>query len=145
MDTVGLLAAWLGVLSLLGAVLLAAILQILSLTRSQGRTATLRMLRTASPSNAVEELVHLYGAAILHAIAAVAVIVVSIEVLDLAPGLLAATLPFPIDGKMLTRLTGLLSLVVLYYLLGRFSFLVVKIRRSSSGRIREQAETFELT
>jgi hypothetical protein len=142
MDSIGLLAAWLGVLSLLGMVIVIAILQLVS---SIGRRGTLQKEDDSSPSEAIEELVRLYGAAILNAIAAVAVIVVSILLLDLAPGLLAATLPFPVDGKILTRVTGLLSLVVLYYLLGRFSFLAVKIRRSSSRRVRDRAETYELT
>lgn len=126
MDTIGLLSAWLGVMSLLAAMLIMALMQLL--------TPRLERSGVSSSGDPAVQMVRLYGSAILTAIGAATVVVVSIEMMDLAPGLLAATLPFPIDGKTLTRVTGLMALVLLYYLLGRLCYLAVRIRQVLSRK-----------
>jgi len=148
MDTIGLLAAWVGVVSFLLAlvIIVAAHLVTSPLQRRWARTSPARTEKRIQrlladlathelPSNAyVSDLVALYGTMILNLVAAVAVVLVSIQILDLAPALLASMLPFNIDSKAITRGTGLFLFVVSYFFVFRLSYLAVKIRMKSLPR-----------
>jgi hypothetical protein len=145
MDTIGLLAAWVGIFSFLAAIVVAAGVHLLTpwFQRWSSKTAPMlaqdRIQRPnadidigAAPDNAyIADLIELYGKMILNLIAAVALIIVSIEILDLAPSLLASTLPFNIDAKILTRATGLFLLISVYWFVFRLSYLAMKIRNKT--------------
>jgi hypothetical protein len=145
MDTIGLLAAWVSIVSFLAAILgiAAAALVIPRVQSWWARTSRKRgekRLRTLlayvnlhkDPDNQhIADLVCLYGEIILTLIAAVALLLVSIEVLDLGPGILAQMLPFSIDSKILTRATGVLMLGMCYLFIFRLSYLAVRLRRET--------------
>jgi len=60
-------------------------------------------------------------------------------VLDLGPGILAQMLPFGVDPKILTRMTGVLMLVLGYLSIFRLSYLGVRLRRETrSKRVQER-------
>jgi hypothetical protein len=166
MDTIGLLAAWVGVVSFLLAVvtIMAVHLVASPFQRWWARTTPARAERRIQrlfedlaanerPGNQhLSDLVSLYGTMILNLIAGVAVVLVSIQILDLAPALLASMLPFHIDSKLLTRITGVFLFVVSYFFVFRLSYLAVKIRLKALPRkpgyarmaLREIAELREL-
>jgi len=142
MDTIGLLAAWVGVVSFLfasicivAAYLVATPFQrwwaMTSPARAQKRIqslfADLAANETASNLD-ISDLVSLYGAMILTLIAGVGFVMVSIQILDLGPALLASTLPFNIDSKIMTRITGVFLFAASYFFVFRLAYLAVKIR-----------------
>lgn len=147
MDTIGLLAAWTAVLSLLSSLVIAVavyaatpLLQKWWTAGSPDRDA--RRLENLSANVALREppdnsypdlnyiarLISLYGALVLNVVAGTALVIVSIEILDLGPALLAAVLPFNINPRILTRITGLALLTGSYMFIFRLSYLVVKLR-----------------
>jgi hypothetical protein len=142
MDTIGLLAAWVGTVSfLLATVIIVAVYLVTSpVQRWWAKTSSSRaeariqrlfagLATNELPSNTyLSDLVSLYGTIILTLVAGVGVVVVSIQILDLAPAMLASMLPFSIDTKLITRATGLFLFVVSYFFVYRLSYLAVKIR-----------------
>jgi hypothetical protein len=143
MDTVGLLAAWVGVVSCLCGILLAIGMQVsswvyqrlwakTSRTRAQRRLDKLLLDLDAMlsvPDNTyLANLISMYGSMILNLVAAVGLVMISIEILDLGPALLAATLPFNINSRLLTRFTGILVLVLSYYFILRLCYLAMTMR-----------------
>ena len=120
MDSIGLLAAWVGIISFLLMLALAGVAHFVtphvqkyralrSPVRARRRIQTLHegLEMAERPQLAyLADLVTLYGTMILNLVAAATVVLVSIEILDLGPALLASTLPFSIDAKLLTRFTG---------------------------------------
>jgi hypothetical protein len=148
MDTIGLLAAWVGIVSfLLTTVTVVAVNLVTSpFQRWWAKTSPARaekrirrlfadLATSELPSDLyLSDLVSLYGTMILNLIAGVAVVLVSIQILDLAPALLASMLPFNIDSKALTRITGLFLFVVSYFFVFRLSYLAVKIRLKTLPR-----------
>jgi hypothetical protein len=95
--------------------------------RIEKLSADLAMLQ-APDSAYLADLISLYGAIIVNLIAGTALVIVSIQVLDLGPALLAAILPFNINSKVLTRITGLSLLFGSYVFVFRLSYLVVQMR-----------------
>jgi hypothetical protein len=149
MDTIGLLAAWIGILSVLSSVLIGAGVHLATplvqrwWARTSGARAARRIEKLSSdlaaaleaPDNGyLADLISLYGGMILNLIAGTALVIVSIEVLDLGPALLAAMLPFSINAKLLTRVTGFGLLAGSYGFLFRLSYLVVKLRLKTLPR-----------
>ena len=148
MDTIGLLAAWVGVVSFLLSVviivagyLITSPLQWWWATTSRARAErriqrlTADLATSQDPSSPyISDLISLYGTMILTLVAGVALVLMSIQLLDLAPALLAATLPFNIDSKLLTRVTGLFSFVASYLFIFRLSYLAVRIRAKTLPR-----------
>jgi len=147
MDTVGLLAAWAAVVSFLVgiAVTLAASFlgrkpaqwwAITNRKRAEQRVRRLLMelqsYREPADNWYLLGLVSLFATIILTLNAAIGVMIVSIQVLDVGPGLLAATLPFYVDAKVIARFTGLIMLGVTYLLILKLSYLLVKLRRQYS-------------
>ncbi len=153
MDTIGLITAWVGVVSFLtiGAILGAANSLITPIERFWAKTSALRrerrIQRLVAEVASIEtianadlfDLISLFGSAVLTLVTGIGVIVFSIQVLDLGPSLLAASLPFNIDGKIITRTTGILLFLASYilgfrlcYLAGRIS---VKLRKRKPGYI----------
>jgi hypothetical protein len=142
MDTIGLLAAWVGIISFLFAAVLAVAfcLAVPPMQRWWATTSKARAERrihsllvglemNGVPGNAhIADLISLYGSTILNLLAAVALVVISIEILDLAPAVLASVLPFNIDAKILTRVPGLLLIIMSYFFIFRLAGLAVKIR-----------------
>jgi hypothetical protein len=154
MDTIGLLAAWVGVVSCLFAIVVAVSVHVAtprfqrwwartSRARVEKRIETLLagLAMNGNPDNAyIADLISLYGSMIVNLIAGAALVIVSIEILDLGPALLASMLPFNIDAKMLTEAAGLLTLVSSYFLIFRLSYLALKIRLRTLPRKRGYAE-----
>jgi hypothetical protein len=140
MDSIGLLAAWIGVLTLLFVTPLSVIISLV--LPGLLRLSAKRRMSSAGkehPDSAISvsdlaELVSLYGSAILNLVGASATVILSILLLDLGPSLLAAMLPFHIDAKMLTRFTGLFLLIISYFFAFRLSYLAVKIRLANLAR-----------
>ncbi len=142
MDTIGLLAAWVGVVSFLAAI--AGIVAVHLVTspfqrwwattspaRAQKRIQSLfaGLATNELPGNShLSDLVSLYGSMILTLVAGMGLVMVSIQLLDLAPALLASMLPFNIDSKILTRATGVFLFAVSYFFIFRLAYLAVKIR-----------------
>jgi hypothetical protein len=101
-------------------------------------------LHSKSPENRhITELVSLYGEVIVTLIAAVTLILVSVEILDLGPALLASMLPFNIDSKMLTRMTGVLMLFMSYLFIFRLCYLGVRLRRETPSKKRQERALLE--
>jgi hypothetical protein len=139
MDTIGLLASWVGIFSFVVAILVAATIQLASpLLRRLWPNETPD--RPESPDNAyIADLVSLYGQMLLNLVAAVALMIMSLEIVDLGPALLASTLPFNIDAKLLTRATGLFLLIAVYWLVFRLAYLAIRIRRRTHSQRPVQA------
>jgi hypothetical protein len=149
MDSIGLLGSWIAVISFLFAILVAIGMSVLTpiyeriwiLTSRKRSESYMQRLRSnleqckAGPDNAhLAALISLYGSMILNLIAAVGLLVTSIEMLDLAPAILSATLPFDIDPKMLTRITGILTIALSYYFILRLSYLGTQLRLRTLSR-----------
>jgi hypothetical protein len=160
MDTIGLLSAWVGIVSFLAAILVTAAAAFLTprfqywwakTSRKRGERRITKLLayvelHNNSPDNRnIAHLVSLYSEAILTLIAAVTLVVVSIEILDLGPALLASILPFNIDAKMLTRMTGVLMLLMSYLFIFRLSYLGAKLRRETSSKKRLERALWEIS
>ena len=164
MDTYGLLAAWVGITSFLFAIIISAAVSLFqsplqqwwaltSRARSEKRLKRLAAdweAHRADPgSAAVYELTALYGSLIFNAVAAVGLVMVSIEVLDLGPAILAATLPFNIDAKLLTHGMGLITLGLSYFFILRMSYLGIRLRaatllRTAGNRARASRYIMQL-
>jgi len=145
MDSFGLLAAWISVASFLFAVLAAIASHLLSrpyqrwwaktsVKRSEKRLQQLLAYGEIDAHNPgtgyVAELVSLYGSAILNLVAAIGLVIVSLVILDLGPSIIAAaTLPFNISTKWLSRGIGVLMLVIGYFFIFRLCYLGIQIRR----------------
>ena len=144
MDTIGLLAAWVEVLSFLGGILVAMTVSFAGRRVRQWWAATsqaraeIRIRELTSDLKAYHEpadnwytvgLVSLYGAMIMTLVAAIGLMIVSIQILDLGPAILAATLPFYINAKLITRVTGLLMLGIGYLFILRLCYLAVQLMR----------------
>jgi hypothetical protein len=157
MDTVGLLAAWVAILSFLGGILLVIfasfagrrIRQWWAMTSKERAARRLRAL--ASDLKCYSEpvdnwhvvgLISLYGSMIMTLIASIGLMIVSIQILDLGPALLAATMPFYINAKLITRVTGLLMLGISYLFILRLSYLWVKLKRKY---VRNKVEYLKAT
>jgi hypothetical protein len=154
MDTIGLLAAWIGVICLLFTIPVSLVAHALapripqwwaktSPARAERRIAILQdeLGLTEGPDGAyVADLISLYGAATLSLIAAVGTVIVSLLILDLGPALLASILPFNIDSKILTRFTGLFVLAISYFFVFRLSYLTARIRLKTLIRNPEYAK-----
>ncbi len=148
MDSIGLLAAWVGIISFLLMLAMAGVAHFVapnaqrywattSLPRARRRIDKLSegLELAERPQMAyIADLVTLYGTMILNLVAAATVILVSIEILDLGPALLASTLPFSIDAKLLTRFTGLFLLAISYCFVFRLTWLATKIRNKTIPR-----------
>jgi len=107
MDTIGLLATWIGMLSFLLVTLItvAKNLRTSPLQRWWAKTSPNRAERRIQaigaeiaaceiPSMAyLADLIHICGTMILNLIAGAAVVIISIQVLDLGPDLLASIIP----------------------------------------------------
>jgi len=151
MDTIGLLAAWVGIVSCFCGVLLAIGIHVSTLTyrrllaiaskkhaRKRLNKLVLDLDATVSaPDNAyLADLISLYGSMILNLVAAIGLVMIAIEILDLGPALLASTLPFNVNAKLITRVTGIITLILSYYFIFRLCYLAVariKIFRTTSG------------
>lgn len=148
MDTIGLLAAWIGVICLLFTIPISLVTHALapripqwwaktSRVRAVRRIATLQdeLALTESPDGAyLADLVSLYGAATLSLIAAAAMVIASLLILDLGPALLASILPFNINSKILIRFTGLFILAISYFFVFRLTYLTARIRLTTLVR-----------
>lgn len=157
MDTVGLLAAWVSIFSFLAAILgivvgtlVVPLVQSWWAKTSKGRgekrlTKLLSYVNEAPDNNDIATLVCLYGEVILTLMAAVAVLLMSLEVLDLGPGILAQMLPFGVDPKVLTRATGILMLVIGYLLIFRLSYLGVRLGREARSKRAQQRAMREIS
>jgi hypothetical protein len=162
MDTIGLLAAWVGIISCLVAAVMAigALVLSTSLPRllakfskveAQKRLDKLLLEREAAiqtPDIAyLADLISLYGTMILNLVAAIGLVIVSIEVLDVGPALLAATLPFSVNSKLLMRFTGILILGLSYYFILRLSYLAVRmwLRKNRSGSTNPESASREIS
>lgn len=147
MDTIGLLAAWTGILSILSSLVIAVAVYVATpmfqkwwaasspdraARRLEGLSADVALREPPDISypdlNYIARLISLYGALVLNLVAGTALVIVSIEILDLGPALLAAVLPFNINPRILTRITGLALLAGSYIFIFRLSYLVVKLR-----------------
>ena len=148
MDTIGLLATYVGVISLLLAAFIAFLIKLFmptslswwattSLQRAERRInvliAGLEICDTPTIAH-LADLISLYGGMILNLIGAVSLVIVSIEILDLGPALLASVLPFHFDAKLLTRISGLLLLFGSYFFIFRLVFLGVRISAQTTPR-----------
>jgi hypothetical protein len=170
MDSIGLLAAWVGIISflLMSAMAGAAHFVTPRVQKYWAMNSPVRARRRIQrldeglemaerpQTSYVADLVTLYGSMILNLVAAATVVVVSIEILDLGPALLASTLPFSIDAKLLTRFTGFFLLAVSYCFVFRLTLLAARIQNKTFPRkpgysqraLREIAELrakFDLT
>ena len=148
MDSIGLLAAWVGIVSFLLMPAMAGVAHFAMtlIERYWAHTSPARARRGTEklyeglemaerpPATYVADLVTLYGSMILNLVAAATVVVVSIEILDLGPALLASTLPFSIDAKLLTRFTGFFLLPLSYVFVFRLTWLATKIRSKTVPR-----------
>jgi hypothetical protein len=148
MDSIGLLAAWVGIISFLLMPAMAGAAHFVmphvgkfwaatSPARARRRLQELRegLEMAERPQTAyVADLVTLYGSMILNLVAAATVVLVSIEILDLGPALLASTLPFSIDAKLVTRFTGFFLLAMSYGFVFRLTWLATKIRNKTAPR-----------
>jgi hypothetical protein len=148
LDSIGLLAAWVGIISFLLMLVMAGVAHFVTphLQRYWAMTSPVRARRRIQnlyegmelaerPQTAyLADLVTLYGTMILNLVAAATVVVVSIEILDLGPALLASTLPFSIDAKLLTRFTGFFLLAMSYCFVFRLTWLATKIRNKTVPR-----------
>jgi hypothetical protein len=148
MDTIGLLAAWLSIISLLFALGLATLLSAGSpylgawwatTTPQRAKRRVQKLLEgleaNETPGNSyLADLIALYGSAVLHVVGAVGLVMVAIITLDLGPALLAAILPFHFDAKVLTRITGLLLLAGSYLFMFRLAYLALRINRQVEPR-----------
>ena len=142
MDSIGLLAAWVGVVSFLIATVITVAMHLItsplqrwwaqtSPKRSERRIERLQLDIATSQvpdTGYMSDLISLYGEMVLSLVAGVAVVIISIQILDLGPALLAASLPFNINAKLITRATGLFLLFSSYLFVFRLCFLSVKIR-----------------
>jgi hypothetical protein len=159
MDTVGVLAAWVSVISFLFAVLVAIASHLFNSqyqrwwARTSKKRAERRLKRLLSDSafdprspssDYIADLVSLYGSMLLNLITAVGLVMISIEILDLGPALLSATLPFNIDSKALTRATGVLMLLFSYFFIFRLAYLGIQIRRQTNLMKSRNAERTSL-
>ena len=148
MDTIGLLATYVGIISLLLAALISLLIKLFmppslswwATTSPHRAERRINVLLTGveicdTPTNAhLANLISLYGSAILNLIGAVSVVIISIEILDLGPALLASVLPFHFDAKLLTRISGLLLLCGSYFFMFRLAFLGVRISAQTAPR-----------
>jgi hypothetical protein len=134
MDTIGLLGAWVAVISFLLAALIAMGLNALSALSRRWRAHGEPTHKLTPETSHVATLVSLYGSLILTLVAAVGLMVVSIEILDIGPALLATTLPFNINTKILTRSIGLLTVVLSYCFIFRLSYLGIKLRSTLASK-----------
>lgn len=153
MDTIGLLAAWTGVLSILSSFVIALAVYVATplfqkwwaasgLDRAACRleklSADLALRESPNISDSdisyVARLISLYGALVLNLVAGMALVIVSIQILDLGPALLAAVLPFNVNPKILTRVAGLSLLAGSYIFIFRLTYLVVKLRLLTLSR-----------
>jgi hypothetical protein len=148
MDTIGLLAAWVSIISFLVAIIgvMAGTLVVpwiqswwAKTSQKRGEERLSKLLSYVSlhqhPDNRnIAELVELYGQIIVTLVAAVALLLMSLEVLDLGPGILAQMLPFGIDSKILTRGTGILMLGMGYLFIFRLSYLGIRLRRETRSK-----------
>lgn len=148
MDSIGLLAAWVAVVSFLVTTMVLGAVHLLiprqqrwwamtspkrARERIQRLYAGVEIAERPDPGY-VADLVALYGSMLLNLVSAAAVAVVSIEILDLGPSLLASTLPFSIDARLLTRFTGIIMLALSYYFVFRLTFLAIRIRDKTLPR-----------
>lgn len=159
MDTVGLLAAWVSIVSFLAAILgivvggpvIPLVQSWWAMTSKQRGEKRLRKLLSyvnihKDPDNRdIADLVCLYGEVILTFMAAVAVLLMSLEVLDLGPGILAQMLPFGVDPQKLTRTTGVLMLLVGYLMIFRLSYLGVRLRRETRSKRAQERVMREIS
>jgi|GEM_PF-5936824 len=153
MDTIGLLAAWVGVVSFF---FVTAILVVSNQTisplqrwwastspsRAKHRIATLKAeLAQAEETTNVYlfEFISLWARLLLTAIAGIGVIITSILILDLGPALLAAVLPFNLDSKLITRGTGVFLFLSSYLFIFRLCYLATKIRNRITFHRPERA------
>lgn len=158
MDTYGLLAAWVGIVSFLVAIFIAIpahffIPQIrhvwakTSRKRSEKRLQSLLADLEGYDNNPdtryIADLVRLYGGMILNLVAAIGLVMMSIEILDLGSAILSAMLPFSINSKVLTRITGILTLIISYFFILRLTYLAIKIRLRTFARTPENMETIK--
>ncbi len=148
MDSIGLLAAWVGIISFLLMPAMLAVAHFVtphverywagtSPSRARRRTQKLYegLEMAERPQTAyVADLVTLYGSMILNLVAAATLVLLSVEILDLGPALLASTLPFSIDAKLLTRFTGFFLLAASYGFVFRLTLLATKIRNKTVPR-----------
>jgi len=148
MDSIGLLAAWVGIVSFLLCLVTAGATQLIAprLQRRWGMSSPARARRRIQQlyaglemaerpdSGYVADLVTLYGNTLLNLVAAGTMVVVSIQILDLGPAILAATLPFNIDAKILTRFTGFFLLAISYCFVYRLTSLAIRIRNKTFPR-----------
>lgn len=138
MDTLGLLAAWIGVVSFLFGIFVAIVLTLVgpALKIRWARTSRVRAERRLSELMAssnetegsgtsfqVQNLIHLYGIFTITLVAALGFLILSTELLDFGPQLLATMLPFNIDSKLLTRSSGLLTCALSYLFIFRLAYL----------------------
>jgi hypothetical protein len=159
MDTVGLLAAWVSIISFLAAILGIVVAGLVfplvqswwaRTSKRRGEKRLRKLLSYANihkdPDNRdIADLVCLYGEVILTFIAAVAVLLMSLEVLDLGPGILAQMLPFGVDPKMLTRATGVLMLGIGYLMIFRLAYLGIKLRRETRSKRAQERVMREIS
>jgi len=150
MDSIGLLAAWVGIVSFLLMPAMAGAAHFVTprLRTYWARTSPARARRRIEklyeglemaerPQTAyVADLVTLYGSMILNLVAAASVVVISIQILDLGPALLASTLPFSIDAKLMTRFTGFFLLALSYVFVFRLTWLATRIQNKTVPRKR---------
>jgi hypothetical protein len=148
MDSIGLLAAWVGIISFLLMPVMAGVAHFAtphiqkywaatSLVRARRRIQKLYEgleMAERPQTTYVADQVTLYGSMILNLVAAATVVVISVEILDLGPALLAATLPFSIDAKLLTRFTGLFLLAVSYCFVFRLTWMAARIQNKTFPR-----------
>jgi hypothetical protein len=159
MDTIGLLAAWVSIISFLVAILgvmvgapavpwLQSWWAKTSQKRSQERLSKLSSyvnLHHDPDNRNIADLVELYGQIIVTLVAAVALLLMSLEVLDLGPGILAQMLPFGIDPKVLTRGMGVLMLAIGYLFIFRLSYLGVRLRRETRSKKAQERAMREIS
>ena len=141
MDTLGLLAAWIGVISFFFAIFVAVVATLVGPMFRTGRAGTSKAraenhskLLVAEEASATEtrvnqilNLLPLYGTFTVTLIAAVGSLILSIQVLDLGPQLLSIMLPFNISSKILTRTTGLITFTLSYLFIFRLAYLSKKL------------------
>jgi hypothetical protein len=155
MDTIGLLAAWVGIASFLFAILIAIMMNLFSpwlqcwwantkKSRAEKRITWLSTelaLHAEHPDNRhIAELISLYASMILNLVAAVGLIIISVVILDLGPALLASVLPFNINSKILTRTIGILTFILIYCFIVRLSYLTTRLRLRTFARKPDRAD-----
>ena len=146
-DTFGLLAAWAGAVTFLIAsfAIIAAYASDplqrwwakTSPRRTERRIQRLRAdlaINEAPDSTYLMDLVSLYGTGIMNLVVGAAVLIMSIQILDLAPPLQVSTLPLNIDKNLIIRYTGLFFVVTSYFFVFRLSYLAMKIHRKTLSR-----------